>query len=636
MGTRFRVTNSTSAMKGALGSPRFRVLGLLGVFLLALFVRLPGLDRPAQLSFGPLYQDEFKMLTNTVRVMKGTSLLPHWPYGIYRLMAPQFQATRLVYTLQCGRSLLHPISVGDLRRLAEAQLDRFFILIRAHALILGLGIVFLTFVLGRRISGDAGGLASALVVAITPLMVSYSRMMYYDIAMVAFFLFYIIAFAKAICERSIGYVYVAVALSAAAFTMKQNAVILFVADGWLLLSIIAHWRPWRLITNRHSWVLVLMATVILWYGYPTLFTPTGITGFIDSVGSKYYGAQTAGSVPVTDRLWWVWIRSFWIDQAPPMVFLVLVVGTVIGVFFARDRYVAASALGLGLLYYAIAGYSTHAIDRTMLPLIPLLALGMAGWIAFLQRISRPQLGMAVAVTIIVYVSLPLLQNTVRTNLLLGLPDTRVQVATWFAENVPEGTTVARETYAPWLPSVPDVSCPAGIGSVTGHRKLFSLASTNSLASKPPEWYRQQSIHYLIYVEDNYKRLIKQQEAGFVESPTDTSAYRMGKSPRYGVPIEEAIARYDALSRLYPVAARFYPSPLPSELMHRCATYVAVDTDNGTPIQWRCGRPSFDTLSGLSKFLLAGWLDPNFATLWKNRHNYVLGRAIAIYDTGTGS
>ena len=153
MGASFRKTTSASAMKGALASPRLRVLGLLGIFLLALFVRLPGLDRPAQLSFGPLYQDELKMLTNTVRVMKGISLLPHWPYGIYRLMAPQFQATRLLYTLQCGHSLLHPISVGDLRRLAEAQLDRFFIIIRAHALILGLGIVFLAFVLGAAIGG---------------------------------------------------------------------------------------------------------------------------------------------------------------------------------------------------------------------------------------------------------------------------------------------------------------------------------------------------------------------------------------------------------------------------------------------------------------------------------------------------
>lgn len=133
-------------------------LGLLGVLLLALLIRLPGFDRPPQLGIGQLYQDELKMMTNTVKVMSGKALLPHWPYGIYRLMTPQFQVARFVYSLRCGRPLLDPIPTGQLRRLAEADLDRFFVMIRAHALLIGLGIVVLTFVIGRRISGDAGGL----------------------------------------------------------------------------------------------------------------------------------------------------------------------------------------------------------------------------------------------------------------------------------------------------------------------------------------------------------------------------------------------------------------------------------------------------------------------------------------------
>jgi len=608
-------------------------LGLGVILLLALLLRLPGFDRPPQLGFGPLYQDELKMMTNTVKVMNGNALLPHWPYGIYRLMEPQFQVARVVYSLRCGRSLLAPVSTGDLRRLIEADLDRFFLLIRGHALLLGLGIVALTFVIGRRVSGDAGGIASAVVVAVTPLMVSYSRMMYYDIAMVMFLLFYIIAFAKALRERSIGHVYVAVALSAVAFTMKQNAVVLFLADAFLVMVVVGRWRPWRVLMSRHTWWLALMMLLILWYGYPTMFSVDGLTSFADSVGSKYYG--TTEAVTLDQRLWWLWLSRVWVDQAPPLVFVVLVLGTVIGLLVARDRYVAGSVLGIGLLYYAVAGYSTHAIDRTMLPLIPLLAIGMAGWVALLQRLTPRRVGTIMTAGLLVLVIAPLVQNSVRVNLLLTLPDSRAQVARWFLDNVPDGTGIARETYAPHLPALRPVNCPAGIEAAIGDGKHFTLTFRNSLASEPPDWYPGQGIRYLIHMPANYDRLLRQQAEGFVESPTDTSARRMGKTPRYGVPIAEAIARYDALQARYEVVERYTLVEPPKEIMQRCAAYRRPSANDDTGLDRRCAEPSFDTWAGVGEFLVTGWLVSELVDLWHNRHRYLLGRDTVIYDTGIG-
>ena len=608
-------------------------LGLLLVLALALFLRLPGIDRPAQLKLGSLYQDELKMLVNTVKVMEGKPLLPHWPYGIYRLMTPQFQAAQILYTVRCGRSLLNPVSARELWRFANLQLDRFIILIRAHALVLGLGIVTLTFVLGRRISGDGGGLAAALVVAIDPLMVSYSRMMYYDIAMVLFLLFYIIAAAKAWRERSIGYLYVAVALSAVAFTMKQNAGVLFVADAWLLLAILGGRRPWRLVTNRHAWLLALMTLVILWYGYPTMFTPTGLVGFVDSLVSKYYGSPDVAVVAGEDRLWWRWISSIWIEQAPPIVMVLLLLGLVLGVGFARDRHAALVVLGVGVLYYAIAGYSTHAIDRTLLPLIPLLALGAAGWIALLQRLHRRRFASAIAAVMLVFIAVPMLQNTLRVNVLVTLPDTRSEVVRWFAANVPAGTAVARENYAPHLPANGALDCPAGIDHLVGNVKRYDVTFRNSLASEPADWYAEQGIRYLIHVPSNYDRLLREQAEGFVESPTDTSARRMGKTPRYGVPIVEAIARYDALAERYPVVARYEGSPPPRWSTHRCAVFATPASDAGALAESDCARPTFTTPADIATFLFTGWLDWNLFSLWRHHDAYMLGRDVLVYDTG---
>lgn len=606
-------------------------LGLMAVLLLAVALWLPGFDRPPQLSFGPLYQDELKMMTNTVKVMNGSDLLPHWPYGIYRLMEPQFQIARGVYTLRCGRSLLDPISNGDFRRLVEADLDRFFLLIRGHALIIGLGILGLTFVIGRRIGGDAGGLAAAVVVAVMPLMVSYTKMMYYDIAMVMFLLFYIIAFAKALRERSLAYVYVAVALSAVAFTMKQNAVVLFVADALLVLVVVGRWNPLRALRSRHTLWLALLGLVILWYGYPTMFTLDGLGGFVDSVGSKYYG--TTEVVTLDQRLWWRWIASVWIEQGPLVVLAVLLLGAIIGVLFARDRYMAGAVLGIGLLYYAVAGYSTHVIDRTMMPLIPLLALGMAGWLALLRRLRPVPLATVLSLGLIVLVIVPLVQNSLRFNLLLTLPDSREEVARWFMEHAPDGTSVARETYSPHLPGLRSVDCPAGIANAVGGGKHFSLTYSNSLVSEPPDWYRDQGVRYLIHMPDNYARLLRHRAEGHIESPTDTSAYRMGKSPRYGVPIVEAIARYDALQARYHMVKHYQVAEPPRHLTRHCLVYRRIPgTDDASAVRY-CAKPRLDTWSGISELMLSGWLVPELPELWRSRERYLLGREAVIYDTG---
>ena len=620
-------------MKAGLLKRWWGPLGLVLVLALALFLRLPGLDRPAQLKLGSLYQDELKMLTNTVKVMKGQRLLPHWPYGIYRLMTPQFQAAQIIYTVRCGRSLLNPVSAAELWRFANQQLDRFMILIRAHALALGLGIVVLTFVIGRRIAGDGGGLAAALVVGIDPLMVSYSRMMYYDIAMVLFLLFYIIAFAKAWRERSIGYLYVAVALSAVAFTMKQNAGVLFLADVWLLLVVLGDRHPWRLVTDRHTWLLAFMTLIILWYGYPTMFTATGLEGFLDSLSSKYYGSSAAVSVTMEDRLWWRWISSIWIDQGPPIVLIVLLFGLVLGVGFARDRHVAATVLGIGALYCGIAGYSTHVIDRTMLPLIPLLAIGMAGWVSMLQRLSPSRAAAATTATMLAFIAVPLLQNTLRANLLVTLPDTRLEVVRWLAANAPPRAGVARENYSPNLPTMDTLDCPAGIEHVVGDGKRFVVTYRNSLAKEPPDWYLKQGIRYLVYAPKNYDRLLRQQAEGYIESPTDTSARRMGKTPRYGVMITEAIARYDSLAERYTVAARYTPSPPPRSLTRRCLVYAPPDANTEAAADRSCGRPSIATWRDIAAILFTGWLDTDLLALWRDRDVYMLGPDMIIYDTG---
>lgn len=587
------------------------ILALVALLGIATAMRAPGFDRPPQLSLGSVYQDELKVLSNTMRVMKDEPLLSHWPYGIYRILEPEFRLLRRIETVRYGGSWLRPMSYGDFGGLLMSKLDRTFLLIRANAMVLGLGIVLLTWIAGRRLAGEWGGLGAAWVVAITPLMVKYSRMMYYDIALVFFFVLYLLVFAKAVRERSIRDVYLAVVVSAVAFTMKQNAAVLAISDAFLVLHVVGHWRLRQLVRSYHTYLLVGVSLFFLWVGYPTLFRLDGLRAFVDTIGSSYYGAGGA-DVALTDHLWFEWIRHHWIEQAPPIVMLFLAAGNAIAVRKCEDKTLAASILAVGGLYYLIAGYSTHPIERTLMPLIPILALGFAGWVAWVQTWSTTTVRrIGTIVGMLVFVSFPLLQNTARANLLITMNDTRIQVRDWLLANAPDESMVVREAYTPHLPQALPPRLAKHAAPEEGKR--FRTISVNSLASRNPESYRAEGADFVLQFRRNVRDLKRELATGVEVSPRDLSARQMGKSPRYGVPIREALGRYERLDVLYPEPLRFDANLPPRHMMK--ASFA---------------HPRILGPADVLPFLFSGWYDPGVRELWRNRNEYVLGDDSKIY------
>jgi hypothetical protein len=109
---------------------------------------------------------------------------------------------------------------------------------------------------------------------------------------------------------------------------------------------------------------------------------------------------------------------------------------------------------------------------------------------------------------------------------------------------------------------------------------------------------------------------------------------MGKFPRYGVPIAEAIARYDTLAAHYPIVARFEASPPPRWLMHRCLIYSEErdGEDASFPVARHCVKRSLDRLGSVIELLMTGWIDRDILTLWRHRDQYMLGPDTLVYDT----
>jgi Dolichyl-phosphate-mannose-protein mannosyltransferase len=577
------------------------IVGLVAVLALALALRLPAFERPPQLKLGTLYQDEFKEYSQTLAVMKFHALLPHRPYGIYLILAPQFEILRIAHTIKYNGYPFPLLSLSEFSRTTKNDLTSTFRLLRLNALVFGIGIIILTFLIGQKIGGNIGGFSSALLAASTPLLVNYSRMMYYDIAMVFFLLVYIYLFARTFETRSLRYLYFTVAVSAVAFTMKQNALVLFLMNFVLVFAIIGHWRFSATLRSRHTYFLITMCIAIIAFGYPTLFTPHGISGLIKFISLEHiprgeHSAHLGGKT----RLWTSFLTSFWIDQAPLSVFFALAVGTAIGARFALNRNFGWPVLLAGLLYYIIMGYSEHARDRMLMPLIPLLCLGMAGWTAWVCRWQWRGLGYAVLASITVLAIVPLLSNAVRYDLLLTLPDTRIQAYDWLLENAADGAKIGIEPYGPHLP----LSLPEKLsGKIAPDQKTFNAKQFGSLARWTAQEYVNDGYDYLVEARWNYKKARNKRPG------TDLDARRVqeGKGARWGARREEILRHYEELAEAFPMAARFTPRPPPAAL---------VDED--------------DRQSSFSDLLFSNWWNPEILTLWKNRNAYVLGSEIIIH------
>jgi dolichyl-phosphate-mannose-protein mannosyltransferase len=565
-------------------------IGFAAVMLLALLLRAPAFDRPPQLKFGSLYQDEYKIYANTLRVMEYKALLPHYPYGIYIVLAPQLEILRLVDTVRYTSRPFPLMSMKEFSLTTKNQLESVFALLRLNALFFGLGIIALTYVLGKKIGGIAGGLFSALLVSVTPLTVNYSRMMYYDIPMVFFFLCYIYLFARSFETKSTRFVYYAVAISAVAFSMKQNAAVLFIADILLVLGVIGNWRIGAALKSRHPYLLLLLCFAVIAIGYPTLFTPKGFSGFLTSSSVMYFGAS--------ERLWTLWPFQLWLEQAPISVLIILVAGIFLAAAYAENKFFGWAVLLHAVLYYAVAGYSTHSVDRTLLPLIPLLALGASGWVAWISRWRTEALASIVLAGLLIFITPPLLSNALTMNVLLSLPDTRIQALDWFRSHGAQGAKIATEEYTPHFPEqLPNRFA----GNETSG---FQNTYLRSLVQLTPQQYVDGGYKYLVHAKWNYDKLLSENSQGFSVGKEDIEAKQTGKGIKWGLTVPEALSRYDEFANAFSVVATF--TPVPPQLAAENAT----------------------SLFGL---LPSGWWNSNLIPLWKSQPKYILGSEIVVYQ-----
>jgi hypothetical protein len=589
---------------GRLFRMRWSTLLVLGLVLFgALALRLPAMDRGTQIGFSELYVDEYKILSNTMKVFKGKPLLAHWPYGLYRWLQPQF-AVAFVASLPALIEAKGGLpGIGDAGKVYRDT--RWFIgLLRYNALFFGLGLVVVVFGLTRHVAGDYPAISAAALAAASPVLVAYSRTLYYDLPMTFWFWVTVGVLAWTTRNRSLVGVYAGAALLAWTVTTKQNAITLaplwaFVA-GYVLTQREA--VPWyRSLFSIHMVFAGILGLIIFFVNYPTLLNPVSWQqlGFLS--GKEHLALAQDVAKP---RLWEAWLTKYWPGQAHPAVLAVLASGLILLPIYSRDRTTAILISAATFLYYVIAGGMAHLNLRTIMPMVPGLCVGMAGWWLLAQRYLTSRRATTVATALTVLAMASLLSNSVRQTVLIALPNTAEQAERWMEEHVAPMTKVARETYTPRLVDAVPNSLFQRYAAQRGI-VAFEVHAMGSLGINPPDYYRNEGIKYLIVHQRNLDNMNRDLKKGREVADYDLKASRIGKTARYGaVPLSEVRKNYEAIDREFKPVARFSANPPPN-----------VDFVK-TSYPW---------------WTIESFIHPGLWNLRRNFDRYSLGEKVTIYQ-----
>ena len=465
---------------------RYAAWCLAAVLAIALGLRLWGINFGLPFVEHP---DEPFWVIQVLKMIKAGDPNPHdfiYPSLYYYVNA-------LAYLMVYGVGRLFG-TFGSLTDLAEpvllmggsgkTALPALFLIGRSFSVILGVATVALTFDLGRRITGFVlGGVLAGLWTALSPTLVANSRFLIPD-GPLAFLTTLTVWAAWRICRdgRTRDYLLAALALGLAV-GMKYNAAV------FALAIILAHflrtgWRgvkDWRLYIAGVISIVVFIATT----PFAILDSQTFLKGaFIDV---RHYTGGHAGNTG--SSLAW-YLEYFWRREGP--VLLLAAAGALWGAYKRSRGAILVATTALGYLLF-ISAFAVH-FERTALPLIPLFAILAAYCLISLLPAQAPdRAGLhwgAAAALLAVALIFPLV-GTARDGIRLATRDSLDTAREWIEANVPAGSRIGVESYAPWVDP-----------------QKFSVQGFYKLNDQPPEWYVNEGYRYLVFSETMFRRFYK--------------------------------------------------------------------------------------------------------------------------------
>ncbi|HKP54905.1 MAG TPA: glycosyltransferase family 39 protein [Chloroflexia bacterium] len=368
-----------------------------------------------------------------------------------------------------------------------------FLLGRSVSLLFGLGAVVLVFLVGKRLTGSMMvGLLGALLMAISPGNVQHSRYITPDVIQVFFIL---LAFWGAVLVFQRGkwrdYILAGLAVGLAA-SGKYNGVLI----GLSLVG--AHFLRlgWRGVREMRLYLALALAPVAFFLTTPYALFDTGT--FLADLRSEAQHYSTGHIGMDGDTVKW-YLDYLWVTGGPIGLLALAEVGR--GIYLRLKPIILLSIFPVA--YFIFINSFPVRNDRTALPLTPfmyLLASSLLVMLArkllrhtFQQRV-RMAAAFGVATLAALSIAYPAVATVQTTNSFLGRVESRELARMWIEENVPDGSTVAIESYSPYVDP-----------------KRYAVQGYTLLTVHTAEWYVTNGVDYLVFSEGEYGRFYAEPE-----------------------------------------------------------------------------------------------------------------------------
>jgi 4-amino-4-deoxy-L-arabinose transferase-like glycosyltransferase len=442
------------------------------------------------------HPDEPGYIMISQNIFKTGDLNPHffnYPSLFFYINAlayiPYYLFGKLIGVFQTPNSILPPSSLA--MGVTLALMPTTVLLGRLMTILFGVGAVGLVHCVGKQITGKtAAGLLAALMVAISPTDVWNSRFITPD-TFVTFFA--LAAFLASILVYQQGKTWQYVA---AGICVGLTASIKYNGGLIILPLILAHFLHYGKTAFKQPklYLALLLCGVGFFAGTPyALFDSAS---FLKDLGFEAWHYSTGHYGMEGNSLAW-YLDYMWTTAGG--LYLLAVSGFFYGLFVRPKETILLSIFPLA--YFTFISNFVVRNDRTFLPLVSFFFL-LAAWFLFilfdtfktLQKESWRRLCLAVLVGFtIVLLAFPI-SKTIAHSQRLTIVNSRETARIWIENNLPPGSKIAIESYAPYI----DPS-------------RFSVSGFGFMIDREPEWYVEQSYNYLVFSQGIYGRFFLEPE-----------------------------------------------------------------------------------------------------------------------------
>lgn len=421
-------------------------------------------------------------------------------------------------------------SMGGIGTEFAANPTPFYIIGRLISVAYAVGCVVATWLIGRRIVGDLGGILAALILLTTPLFVTYGQLVRTDLAGLFFSLVVLWLTLRAMeAGRIRDWAFAAASIGLAISTRWFYAVLIV---PYVVAAVLWWWREGSPAGGsddgpKRSWLRPVVALALTPVAFAltspyVLLRPRKVIADLRAENRAFHpGAD--GLSPIGNMQWYVF------DVIPnALTLLVLVLGAV-GIFaaFRVERRRPLVLIAYAASYLVGVSASPLHWNRYAIPLVPIVAIfAAAGALAIadatMKALRRPGtaessssrqnqvlvrlrwLPAGIATALVVIAVAPAAMGVAAADRSRATPSTRVVATEWINANLPPTSRIAQEMYTAYLDDRGD--------HVTD---VFALGLT------PLATFRSRGIQYLVTSSSMSNRFVDAErypaEAGFYRS-----------------------------------------------------------------------------------------------------------------------